>query len=497
MTSMHIKTEYRNAAVTSQSVSYFLLGLVYAGTLLTIYVLVSGETADAVTYVFLALWFVGLAAIYLAKRGYEATLLCSLPAVVTIMGLVEFIGVPTWRLINGDDRMDSKYVPALSLVLVGYVALWLGSWAFMKKDRLRFVPEVTSTPPRTVLASSCMLIVGVVATVIEWKLGIYSYMRDTRFEPIAAAQWLDSGAQLIGGAVLISGIEVLGKKNTVVMRVIFCLSLGLMFGFGVISGMKGEVLKPFLLVVLVHAITRGRIPRMSWLLIPFLILVVYPFATAYRKNLNTGYRAQANTVDGLEATVGKSFSDAFGGGVTDSKAVSANVDSSTLRLSLLTCVRDVISIGNMSLLAGDEKIYLAPFYPLIPRFLWKNKPVLDKGRRLSVALGHPITSSSAITPIGDLYSLNGWFGVAAGMLLYGIGAELFMNKLGGSLSEKGVFFLLAVVPVLTNLERDVVSSIAAGFQSCLMFLLMAYIIYGGRLFSLRSGRPVGSAVPAV
>jgi hypothetical protein len=416
---------------------------------------------------------------------------------VTIIGLVEFIAVPTWRLINGDDRMDSKFVPALSMVLVGYVALWVGSWALMKEGRLRFVPEATSTPTRTVFVSLCMLIVGVAASVIEWKLGIYSYMRDTRSEATAAAQWLNSGAQLLGGAVLISGIEVLGKKNTVAMRLIFCLSLGLMFGFGVISGMKGEVLKPFLLVVLVYAITRGRIPRMSWLLIPFLIVVVYPFATAYRKNLDTGYRAQATTLEGLEATVGKSFSDAFGASLTDSKAVSTNVDSSTSRLSLLTCVRDLISIGNMSLLEGDEKVYLAPFYPLIPRFLWKDKPVLDKGRRLSVALGHPATTSAAITPIGDLYSLYGWFGVAAGMLLYGIGAELFMNKLGGSLSEKGVFFLLVVIPVLTNMERDVVSSIAAGFQSCLLFLLMAYIVYGGRLFSLRTMRVVGSEALAV
>jgi hypothetical protein len=494
---MYTKTQYMSEDMTSPSASFLLLGLLGTCTFLTIYVLISGETTEAVTYGVLALWFVVLALIYLAKRGYEATLLCSIPAVVTIIGLVEFIGVPTWRLINGDDRMDSRFVPALSMVLVGYVALWVGSWALMKKDRLRFVPEATSTSTRTVLASLCMLTVGVAASVIEWKLGIYSYMRDTRSEATAAAQWLNSGTQLLGGAVLVSGIEALGKKNTAVVRLIFCLSLGLMLGFGVISGMKGEVLKPFLLVVLVYAITRGRIPRMSWLLIPFLILVVYPFATAYRKNLDTGYRAQANTLDGLEATVGKSFSDAFGGSVTDSKAVSTNVDSSTSRLSLLTCVRDLISMGNMSLLAGDEKVYLAPFYPLIPRFLWKDKPVLDKGRRLSVALGHPATTSAAITPIGDLYSLYGWFGVAAGMLLYGIGAELFMNKLGCSLSEKGVFFLLGVIPVLTNMERDVVSWIAAGFQSCLLFLLMAYIVYGGHLFSLRSMRVVGSEALAV
>jgi hypothetical protein len=128
--------------------------------------------------------------------------------------------------------------------------------------------------------------------------------------------------------------------------------------------------------------------------------------------------------------------------------------------------------------------------------LWKDKPELDKGRRLSVALGHPITSSSAITPIGDLYSLYGWLGVVMGMFLYGITAQLFMNKLGTSLSEKGVFFLLAVLPVLTNMERDVTASIAASVHSCLVFLVMAYVVYGGRLFSLRSSRVAGPEVLA-
>ena len=489
---MQAKTQYANEAMTWRLAPFLLLGLVGAYSLLTIHVLVSGQTTDAITYAVLALWFVVLATIYLARCGYQGTSLCSIPAILTIIGLVEFIGVPTWRFINGDERMDDDYVRALSIVLVAYVAFWIGSWAFMRGGRLRFVPEAATTPARTVLAALCMLIVGGIASVIEWQLGIYAYMRDTQLESMVAyAQWLDSGAQLLGGALLISGIEVLGRnKSTVIIRLIFCLSLALMLGFGAISGMKIDLLKPFLLVIVIYAFTRGRIPRMSWLLIPFLILVVYPFATSYRENLNKGYRAQANTLNGLEATVSKSFSDAFGGSLTDKKTVSTNVDSSTARLSLLSFVHDLISMGNTSLLQGDEKVYLAPLYPLIPRFLWKDKPELDKGRRLSVALGHPITSSSAITPIGDLYSLYGWLGVVIGMFLYGITAQLFMNKLGTSLSEKGVFFLLAVLPVLTNMERDVTASIAASVHSCLIFLVMAYVVYGGRLFSLRSSRRV-------
>jgi hypothetical protein len=139
-----------------------------------------------------------------------------------------------------------------------------------------------------------------------------------------------------------------------------------------------------------------------------------------------------------------------------------------------------------SLLNGDEKVYLAPIYPFIPRFLWKDKPVLDKGHRVSVALGIPATSSTTLTSVGDMYALGGMVGVVFGMFLYGIGGQLVMNILGDFWSEKGVFFLVAMLPVLTDLESDVVSLIAGTVQKGVLVLFIAYVIYGGRLFSLRS-----------
>ena len=223
------------------------------------------------------------------------------------------------------------------------------------------------------------------------------------------------------------------------------------------------------------------------MMVPFLFLAVYPFVTAYRDNLNAGYRYQANTVSGIEATVAKSFEDAFAGkALTDATTLDTGFDSSSRRLSLLSYVHDLLSMPTTSLLDGDEKVYLAPIYPLIPRFLWQDKPVLDKGHRVSVALGIPSTSSTTVTSVGDMHALGGILGVLFGMFLYGIGGQLFMNTFGNLLSEKGVFFLVGLLPVLTDLESDVVSLIAGTVQKGILLLLLGYVIYGGRLFSLRS-----------
>ncbi len=96
----------------------------------------------------------------------------------------------------------------------------------------------------------------------------------------------------------------------------------------------------------------------------------------------------------------KSFDDVVLSRASTSEEAGKSFDQATDRLSLLTYVHDIIGLPDPSLLNGDAKIWLAPLYPLIPRIVWKDKPVLDKGRRLSVALGRPSTTSSAVTPVG-------------------------------------------------------------------------------------------------
>ena len=107
-----------------------------------------------------------LATIYLGNCGYDATSLCSIPAILTMLALVGFIALPALRMINGNERLDDDYVRALSVVLVGFLAFWVGSWLTMKQSRLRFVPTTISVPARTALSAFCMLIIGVTASVI-------------------------------------------------------------------------------------------------------------------------------------------------------------------------------------------------------------------------------------------------------------------------------------------------------------------------------------------
>jgi hypothetical protein len=192
-------------------------------------------------------------------------------------------------------------------------------------------------------------------------------------------------------------------------------------------------------------------------------------------------------VSGLGAALKKSTSDAFSGeNVTDSTAFGDNFTSSSRRLSLLGYVHDLVSLPNTAILEGNERVYAAPFYPFIPRAIWKNKPVLDKGHRFSAALGIPITSSTTLTLPGDMFVLGGLAGVAFGMFVYGIATQVFMNCLGERLSEKAVFFFVAMLAVVTNLELDVTMMVAGTVQKAIIILAIAFWVYGGRFFSLHT-----------
>jgi hypothetical protein len=339
--------------------------------------------------------------------------------------------------------------------------------------------------------SAAMLAIGLGGNLILWKTGTFSYLADAgiREASYGFLQWLGFVANLLYLALAVSAIEVIGKRSTdPLIRSVFWLSIVLTVGFGTISGTKSGPIGPLLSLVLVYGFTRGRIPRIAFI-IPLLLIVIYPFMGAYRENLNSGYRDDTRTADGLASVLGRSFEDAFVARQPAQENAGGTFEQTTSRLSLLLVVHDVISIPDPSQINGDEKVWLAPIYPLIPRFLWSGKPLYNKGQRVSVATGHPSTSASAITPIADFYVVYGTYGVPIGMLVYGVCFQLFMNWLGRrGVSEGGLFIYLTMAWVLTNLEQGIVGFIGGAVQNFVVVLSISYVIYGLPVSSLRSAK---------
>jgi hypothetical protein len=450
-----------------------------------------GGGSQLVAFEAAAGWFVLLAIGYLLLHGLKGLAWCSVPVLLTFRALVELVGVPALRFGSGVDMLNSVYIHAMLLSLIGFIAFWIGSLVLMRQGGFRFVPQARNTSGRIVFLSAAMLILGVVGKFILWKAGLFSYTADSalRESNFAIMQWLGFLANLLNAALVVSAIEVFGKRAAEpLLRIVFYLAIVFSIGFGAISGMKEGAITPLLYILLAYGITKGRVPRMVFLL-PLSLIFIYPFVNAYRVNLNSGYRDQVNSIAGLGDTLHKTFDDVVEASGSLGETVGDSVDNATHRLSALTFVHDVVGLPDPSLLNGDEKVWLAPVYPLVPRFLWKDKPVLNKGQRLSVAMGSTATSSAAVTPIGDLYSLYGTYGVAVGMLLWGASLQLYMNWIGrGSLSEKGLFIYILMLLPLINLEEDVVALVAAAVQTIIVTMLMSWMIYGHPVSVIRVAR---------
>lgn len=428
---------------------------------------------------------------YLGLHGLRGIAWCSVPVLLTVRALVEFLAIPAWQLAVGNDGLDSLYVRAMFLTLIGFAAFWLGSLVVKREARLRFVPRTSATPNRVAFISLAMLALGFGAKLVLWQAGLLSYTADaeTRESSLAFLQWLVFCANLLNGALLVAAIEVLGKPSTGrLIRMVFGSSIALSLTVGAISGMKEELLKPILYLVLVYGITRGRIPRVVFLL-PLLLVLIYPFENAYRANLDLGYRSEIRTLDGLGAVLEKTFTDVVEGSTSRSEIAGTGFESSTSRLSLLSYVRDVLSLPDPSLLNGDDKVWLAPLYAVVPRVLWKDKPDLNKGGRFSVLLGGSETTASTVTPIGDLYAMYGTFWLAVGMLIYGICLQIYMNWASRGHAERDLFVYLSMLLSLINLEATVVGVVSESVQLFVLMSILSYLIYGGPSLRLRAAKP--------
>jgi hypothetical protein len=96
---------------------------------------------------------------------------------------------------------------------------------------------------------------------------------------------------------------------------------------------------------------------------------------------------------------------------------------------------------------------------------------LNKVQRLSIALGRPETASPAVSCIGALYLMYGTFGVVAGLFLFGICYQVYMNWFTKDvLSERRPFFYVLMLIQLMALGGDIVGSIANWIQVGLVLL---------------------------
>jgi hypothetical protein len=466
-----------------RTASIAMLSLSVSGIIWFAFLSLSNSSDYVLRFDLTAAVFVFGAIAYLSFHGLQGATWTSIPVLLTFRALLGFFLVPAFGFAMGYDTLDAQYTMSMLVTLIGFFAFWIASSLLKRNSVIRFTPAFAHTTARVKYIAITMLTIGVGGNLVLWKTGLFAYASDPglRSSYSAVIQWLNLSSNLLIYSLVVAAIEVFGKRSPQrFMRIVLWIIVTFSVAFGIVSGMKSGPITPFLYLMFVYVITRQRVPRYVILLPIFLIVLIYPFVTAFRGNLNSGYRAQFNTLQGLEDTVSRSFDDAFRSFGSNSADTSwQSLQDTAGRLSYLSYVRDVASLPYPELLNGDERVWLAPIYPFVPRFLWPEKPILNKGQRLSMLLGRGSESSSALTPIGDLYALFGAYGVVAGMFVWGVCLQSYVNAMSvNGMTERRLFVYMVMLPPLVGFEADVTSLIAGCVQSLMVAMIISVVVYG-------------------
>ena len=232
---------------------------------------------------------------------------------------------------------------------------------------------------------------------------------------------------------------------------------------GALGGGKESFVISLLAVLIPYGATRRRVPlRLLVLGTAVFLLVIVPFNTAYRGVV----RGEQSTLTPSAAV--SAAPDVLTGVVRSGSPTGTLTGSAT---ALMYRIREIDSISIITQRTPASIPYRSPLEYLaapgvgvVPRALWPDKPILDAGYEFSqdyYGLPSSTYTSTAVTPVGDLYRHGGPAAVVCGMLLLGVGYRLLDRLVRPESDPRMLCFVLVFLPLLVKSELDLYSMLAS------------------------------------
>jgi hypothetical protein len=470
--------------------------------------ILGGQGLQLQSYLALLGLFGACSAAFIASRIRRAKLqLFEIPVYITALFFLEF-GLAPLRNFMDPTQLDvhlsangEELVQALAYVMLGMVAFWMGSELFRRKGGGRISPGAAaqSVVPESrkggvLLGFGVLYAIGFITKVYLLKNHLYGYVgsADAFVASLGSNQVLGTVSQFGTLALIIVTIEKYRDRNDPLWRMLFILALSTEIFWGLISGMKGQVLQNLLVVAIVSSMIMRKL-NLRWFVILFFGLVLlYPLITAYRGMSNRG--EVEVTSFGAAAEAGQmAFRHAGEGGSNVGSGWLEGLNGAVDRLDMLTSVANVLTLGERaSMVKGNVQWWMLPIYPFVPRLLWPSKPILNEGQRFTYALrGSPgdialTESSTAITYPGDLYLQFGFLGIPVGMFILGIVSQWFTNRVSGEVEPRELFVYSAVFLFGLSFETDLFAMWTGLIKLLAILYVTRVLIYGPRTPHRRS-----------
>ncbi|HEY3488862.1 MAG TPA: hypothetical protein VGK27_01925 [Candidatus Deferrimicrobiaceae bacterium] len=340
------------------------------------------------------------------------------------------------------------------LVVLGAAAMWTGYWsgiagAIAKKFRAssflrRVLRPGLDIRPGTIVAC---LALSLVSRLLMIRLGIYGYSSDIdRMQAtVSFKQYLGLAESLGKFALLLLSLRYFdpaggGRQGRLLVAV---LTVEVLFGF--LSGFKGNVAMPFVIVGIGHYLMRGTIPWRIVAVVPLAIVVAYAVIEPFRIARYSDDAFVGRDVGSIADTMIKAaFTE------RDSYTAEDIEESAGTGVAFLARV-SMTQIASLGVAFADETplppgsprfmadILLAPVYAVVPRALWQSKEMSRHGlwyvrEVMGIEAGD---TSVGMSPFTYLYFAGGAAAVVAGFFFIGMAqrqlADVFIPAGGGGL----------------------------------------------------------------
>ncbi len=386
----------------------------------------------------------------------------------------------------------SSVLRALWLVAVGMTLWVLGYVAGPGRPALGFAARGLRAPSRRFTAEVrspaapwILYLIGSLARITSVATtGRFGYVGDAASAvSIATAygQVLSVLSLCAPLAVAAAGVQVFRERLPGARATLTALFLAELAA-GAAAGNKENFVIAALAVVIPYSAVRHRLPIAGLVVttLAFLVVVI-PFTAAYRY-ADRGGPATLTPAKAVEAapgilrqtmTNGNVFI-ALPGAIGYLLQRIREIDSPAIILQ-----RTPAQIGFLS----PAQLIEAPTLGIVPRAIWPGKPIMATGYQISVAYyGLPATlyTSSAVTPVADLYRHGGWIPVAAGMFMLGCAARLLDDILDIRANPHAIFLVLLLFPSLVLGEQDWVTFLAGIPETVLIWLVAVSLTFRPR-----------------
>lgn len=337
--------------------------------------------------------------------------------------LVMFV-IPVFVFYLGDRGYMPEFIPnpvaltpqtvtfGVIAATIGYLALLAGNLLPVGRGFARFVPQM-----RREWSAETTLVVALLIIPMGWVVRLVSEFGWLPERAGSGVLGAVSSFTEFGIALLVLCYHRYKSRGAVMLLGIF-LPLTVLFGF--FGGTKSAVLRPLVMIVIVHIMVTRRLR--AWWVVGFVVLmaVFYPISEVYRAYAWTRKLSAIEVIASPQTAL--RVIEQFGAATSVGEHMMFGLNATSQRLDGISILSVIMrDAGTRVPFQGGWTIAYIPM-SFVPRLLWPGKPKFMVGQWVTDNFGGGphVSSSTGATWVGEFYYNFGWPGVLIGMLTLGI-----------------------------------------------------------------------------